>query len=231
MTLLATVRAGKAKKLFDVDVGADAAGLKKGLHVLVRTERGTELATLVADPAERAEREAAPPADARAPAQFLRAADQDDVDRMNRIRETVEVDEFAFFREQVRTLGLAMRPVQVEHLLDGDKILFFFTSEERVDFRALARTLASRFQKRVELRRIPPREAAAMSCGVGVCGRELCCTSWLKVLKPVNVKMAKAQGRPVSGDANLGVCGRLRCCLRYELDGSGGCSGGGCSAH
>jgi cell fate regulator YaaT (PSP1 superfamily) len=64
-----------------------------------------------------------------------------------------------------------------------------------------------------------------------VCGRELCCTSWLKVLKPVNVKMAKAQGRPVSGDGNLGVCGRLRCCLRYELDGSGGCDKGGCAAH
>jgi cell fate regulator YaaT (PSP1 superfamily) len=160
---------------------------------------------------------------------FLRPASAEDIARQNELLERDEPEEFAFFREKIEELALPMKPVQVEHVHGGERILFYFTSDDRVDFRELVRLLATRFRPRIELRRIPPREAAAMSGGIGICGRELCCSTHLKVLKPVTLKMAKVQGRPVTHDANLGACGRLRCCLRYELDDYEREEGAGCT--
>lgn len=269
----ALVRIGKAKRVRTLR--CPESGLRKGQYVVVRTERGTELARLASEPrpanasrrrlpptadlmrldadafwsairgarAEEAlESEVAgePDRDLDAPAagagaageeiQFLRAATEHDVERMNGLLERDETEAFRYFEESVRELGLELKPIQVEVLLGGERLLCFYSSEGRVDFRELQRLLAARFQTKVEMRRIQPREAAAMEGGIGVCGRELCCSTWLKVLDPVTIKMARAQGRPISGDSNLGACGRLRCCLRYELDqyeersGCGGCS-------
>lgn len=162
-------------------------------------------------------------------ARYLRRATQEDLDLQNDLLETAEPEEFDFFADAVTELKLPMKPVQVEHLIGGEKILFFFTSEDRVDFRELARRLQVKFKGRAELRRIPEREAAAMMGGIGVCGRELCCSTHLKVLKPVTLKMARAQGRPVTAESNLGACGRLRCCLRYELENYAGGEGKGCA--
>jgi hypothetical protein len=162
-------------------------------------------------------------------ARFLRKATQDDLDKANALLESAEPEEFEFFARSAAELNLPMKPVQVEHLIGGEKILFFFTSEDRVDFRELARRLQVKFKGRAELRRIPEREAAAMMGGIGVCGRELCCATHLKVLKPVTLKMARAQGRPVTAESNLGACGRLRCCLRYEMDNYAGREGKGCA--
>ncbi len=273
-TFEALLRVGKARRIRRV--AFTESGLKKGSHVVVGTERGTEIGTLVEDPRpigaprtpkaasadpaiermdaeafwkylsakrerKEAERELGNEPDApidgatavEETVTFVRSASAADVESINVILETNEPDEFAFFKRQIAELGLPMKPVQVEHVLGGECILFFFTSEQRVDFRALVPVLARRFQTRIELRRINPREAQAMQKGVGVCGRELCCSTWLKVLPPVTVKMARDQGLAVSDDANLGACGRLRCCLRYEIEGApkpdaserGGCTG------
>jgi PSP1 C-terminal conserved region len=269
MTFVATVRVGRAKRVKRIRF--DEEGLLRGMHVLVVTSRGTEIATLIDEPrrdgeprqrlrdsealsrmsakdfwaalqGEKSARAAEQKlgddpdrdldsigGDPEAEARYLRRAEQKDVDKQNEILESTEPDEFAFFAEKVAELGLPMKPIQVEHLIGDEKILFFFTSEDRVDFRDLARQLQIRFKGRAELRRIPEREAAAMMGGIGVCGRELCCSTHLKVLKPVTLKMARAQGRPVTADANLGACGRLRCCLRYELEAYAGKEGGGCA--
>ncbi len=164
-------------------------------------------------------------------ARFVRKATQADLDQQNALLAEAEPEDFEFFAEKIRELNLPMNPVQVEHLVGGEKVLFFFTSEERVDFRDLARLLQTKYKGRSELRRISERESAAMAGGIGVCGRELCCSTHLKVLKPVTLKMARAQGRPVTAESNLGACGRLRCCLRYEMDnytdGKSGCGGCG----
>lgn len=283
MPYQAHVRIGKARRIRRITF--DAPGLRRDGHVLVRTERGTEVATLVSEPLLAGARAAPalahdddalmrmnprefwqamkaaqgdPQLDARVVeepdadvdrqmtrseaepeeerVEYLRPATAADLQRANDLMESTEVDEFALFAAEIARLGLPMKPIQVEHLFGGERILFFFTADERVDFRELVRALAQRFKNRIELRRIQPREATAMAGGVGVCGRELCCSSWLKVLKPVTIKMARTQNRPVSADTNLGVCGRLRCCLRYEMpvyDGEkrqgGGC--GSCRAH
>lgn len=262
---VARVRVGKRRRVALVRV--DRSDLAKGRALVVRSEHGTELATLLEAPrdpdgvtvskpvdpmrldprqfwewvqGERVAATAAPSSRKQEGAEelerveFLRAASTDDVERANLLLEHDEGGEFEAFRALVERLNVPMKPVQVEHVLGGETILFFFASEDRVDLRELTRQLQARFRTRVELRRINPRQAAAMSCGVGVCGQELCCSTWLKVLKPVTAQMAKDQHRPSSGDGNLGVCGRLKCCLRYELqdDGNGGCGkNGSCGSH
>ena len=264
------VRVGKARRIKRMRVDGD--GFEKGRHVVVRTDRGTEIATLVtgtrstsapavkgggeelmrlgprefwrAVSSAREEEQLAeavgvePDRDVDASSgdaaeervELVRLATAEDVDRVNEILEQDESLELAAFGEEIDALGLPMKPIQVEHLFGGERILFHFTSEGRVDFRALVKRLSQRFHKRVELRRIHPRDAAAMLGGIGVCGREVCCATHLVERKSVSIRMARAQDRPVSADSNLGQCGRLRCCLRYEVDsykekGKKGCSG------
>jgi cell fate regulator YaaT (PSP1 superfamily) len=118
-----------------------------------------------------------------------------------------------------------MKLGKVEYSFDGRKATFFFTAEGRIDFRELVRDLAHRLHVRVEMRQVGIRDEAGLLGGVGVCGRELCCSTWLKDLKPVSIKAAKRQGLMLNPAKLSGLCGRLRCCLNYELSGYG--SGGG----
>jgi len=120
---------------------------------------------------------------------------------------------------------------KVEYSFDGRKATFFFTAEGRIDFRELVRDLAHRFHIRVEMRQVGVRDEAGLLGGVGVCGRELCCSTWLKDLKPVSIKAAKQQGLMLNPSKLSGLCGRLRCCLNYELPGYGGGSGGCGNCH
>jgi cell fate regulator YaaT (PSP1 superfamily) len=119
---------------------------------------------------------------------------------------------------KIRERGLAMKLARVEQLFDGSRLVFFFTSEERVDFRELVRELASEFKTRIELRQIGVRDEARLLCGYGTCGRPLCCSSWLKSFEPVSIKMAKQQDLALNPSRLSGLCGRLKCCLRYELN-------------
>ena len=120
--------------------------------------------------------------------------------------------------EKVAELGLDMQLVSAECAFDGSKILFFFTADERVDFRELVKLLASTFHTRIELRQIGVRDKAKMVGGLGICGRPFCCASFLDDFQPVSIKMAKTQNLSLNPTKISGTCGRLMCCLKYEQD-------------
>ena len=121
-------------------------------------------------------------------------------------------------QQLVERHGLDMKLVQVEYSFDGNKILFFFTSDGRVDFRALVKDLAGIFHTRIELRQIGVRDEAKMLGGMGICGRPFCCGSFLGGFQPVSIKMAKEQGLSLNPVKISGTCGRLMCCLKYEQE-------------
>ena len=120
--------------------------------------------------------------------------------------------------EQIQALGLDMQLVSAECAFDGSKLLFFFTADERVDFRDLVKNLASAFHTRIELRQIGVRDKARMVGGLGICGRPFCCASFLDDFQPVSIKMAKTQNLSLNPTKISGTCGRLMCCLKYEQD-------------
>jgi cell fate regulator YaaT (PSP1 superfamily) len=119
-------------------------------------------------------------------------------------------------RNRVHETALAMKPINVDFTLDGQKAIFYFTAAERVDFRSLVRYLAGRLKIRIEMRQIGVRDEAKMLGGYGVCGRPLCCATFLTEFIPVSVRMAKDQGLALNPSRISGVCGRLKCCLAYE---------------
>ena len=125
---------------------------------------------------------------------------------------------FTICQEKIAAHGLDMKLVEVEYNFEGNKILFFFTSEGRVDFRALVKDLASVFHARIELRQIGVRDEAKMLGGLGICGRPLCCASFLEEFQPVSIKMAKTQNLSLNPTKISGTCGRLMCCLKYEQE-------------
>jgi len=120
--------------------------------------------------------------------------------------------------ERVAQHKLPMKLVEAEYTFDGSRLTFYFTAEERVDFRALVRDLAATFRTRIELRQIGARDQAKQQSGVGPCGKTLCCSSWITDFGVVSIKMAKEQGLPLNPSKISGVCGRLLCCLSYEND-------------
>jgi cell fate regulator YaaT (PSP1 superfamily) len=122
------------------------------------------------------------------------------------------------FRELIGKHGLDMKPVDVEFLFDGGKIVFYFSAEERVDFRDLVRDLASRFKARIDMRQVGVRDEARMVGGIGHCGQMLCCVRFAGDFQPVSIRMAKEQDLPLNPLKISGLCGRLMCCLRYEYD-------------
>lgn len=123
-----------------------------------------------------------------------------------------------FCLERIAERGLAMKLGHVDCQLDGRKMIFLFTSEGRVDFRDLVRDLSTRFHARIELKQIGDREDAAIRGGCGPCGKQLCCSTFLKGFEPISIKMAKAQGLSLNPSKISGMCGRLMCCLKYEYD-------------
>jgi cell fate regulator YaaT (PSP1 superfamily) len=119
-------------------------------------------------------------------------------------------------REKVAELGLPMKVIKAEYSFDGQRLLFSFLSEDRVDFRELVRVLARSFRARIEMKQIGARDEAKLLGGFGRCGRRLCCSCWLAEFHPVSIKMAKQQDLPLTPAEISGVCGRLLCCLAYE---------------
>ncbi|NIM19305.1 MAG: hypothetical protein GTO51_02890 [Candidatus Latescibacteria bacterium] len=146
----------------------------------------------------------------------LRLASEGDVDRLQELR-SKERNAFEVCRQKVEVHGLPMKVVDVEYQFDGNKITFYFTSDQRVDFRQLVKDLAATFRTRIELRQIGARDEAKRFPGFGVCGNGMCCTSWLSEFEPVSLRMAKEQNLPLTPSKLTGVCGRLMCCLSYEL--------------
>ncbi len=148
---------------------------------------------------------------------ILRVANLDDVDVWNGNKE-YETETFLIGRRTIERMNLPMKLVDVEWQFDRSKVTFYFTAEHRVDFRQLVRDLAGRFRTRVELRQIGARDEAARLGGIGSCGRELCCSTWLEEFRPVSTQAAKVQNLPLNPIRLSGQCGRLKCCLNYELE-------------
>ena len=147
----------------------------------------------------------------------VRVAGLADIERLESNREK-EAESFHIGRRAIDRLNLPMKLVDVEWQFDHSKVTFYFTADHRVDFRQLVRDLAARFRTRVELRQIGARDEAARVGGIGSCGRELCCTTWLQEFKPVSTQAAKIQNLPLNPVRLSGQCGRLKCCLNYELE-------------
>ncbi|MDR2587108.1 MAG: hypothetical protein LBC23_02450 [Coriobacteriales bacterium] len=187
----------------------------EGDHVLVDTERGREIG-LVVDPAVVVTSKQIK--DLRSPLKpVIRALDENDFNRIDELdakgREAMPV-----FRELIEKHGLDMKPVSVDFLFSGDKAVFYFSNEERVDFRELVRELASRFHTRVDMRQIGVRDEARILGGLAHCGEELCCARLGGEFQPVSIRMAKEQDLPLNPSKISGACGRLMCCLRYEFE-------------
>lgn len=147
----------------------------------------------------------------------IRVASRSDVENWEANRSS-EKEAFYVARKAIDKLDLPMKLVDVEWQFDQKKITFYFTAEHRVDFRQLVRDLARKFRTRVELRQIGARDEAARVGGIGSCGRELCCSTWLQEFKPVSTQAAKVQNLPLNPVRLSGQCGRLKCCLNYELE-------------
>ncbi|MCH8913530.1 MAG: Signal peptidase-like protein, partial [Planctomycetes bacterium] len=148
---------------------------------------------------------------------IMRLATLADIERWEANRES-ESEAFYIARKAIDKLDLPMKLVDVEWQFDQKKVTFYFTADHRVDFRQLVRDLARKFRTRVELRQIGARDEAARIGGIGSCGRELCCSTWLQEFKPVSTQAAKIQNLPLNPVRLSGQCGRLKCCLNYELE-------------
>jgi cell fate regulator YaaT (PSP1 superfamily) len=147
----------------------------------------------------------------------VRAADESDLAAYDRQRQN-EMAGKLYAQERSRALGLDMKVSLVEFSLSGKKASFYFTSEGRVDFRQLVRDLSSRFSVRVKMVQVGARDEAGLVGGIGICGRTLCCSTWLKDFRPISIQMAKRQNLSLNPSKISGQCGRLLCCLAYEDD-------------
>ncbi len=199
-----------AGKVFDFN--AQDLDLPLGTRVIVETERGRALGT-VARPPEDTPADDAPPK----LKSIIRVATDSDLQQAS-ANARKEDEAMAFCRQRIAQRGLEMKLVRAEYLFDSSKVLFYFTADGRIDFRDLVRDLAQHLRTRIEMRQIGVRDEAKLVGGLGVCGRELCCSSYLREFAPVSVKMAKAQGLALNPAKISGQCGRLLCCLAYEYE-------------
>ena len=183
-----------------------------GEQVIIETSRGTEFGLCVEGNRLIDEMELVSPL-----RPVVRKATENDLLVVEKNHEK-EKKAFDICQKKIAEHGLDMKLVEVEYNFDGSKILFFFTSEGRVDFRNLVRDLASVFHTRIELRQIGVRDEAKMLGGLGVCGRPYCCNAFLEDFHPVSIKMAKTQNLSLNPTKISGACGRLMCCLKYEQD-------------
>ena len=186
--------------------------LSLGDKVIVETSRGTECGTVATENKNVPDEEIVHPLK-----KMLRVATKDDIRHMEENAKK-EKDALKICEQKVADHGLEMKLVDVEYTFDNSKIIFYFTADGRVDFRALVKDLASVFRTRIELRQIGVRDESKMIGGLGVCGRPFCCNSFLGEFQPVSIKMAKDQGLSLSPTKISGTCGRLMCCLKYEQD-------------
>ena len=209
-TLVCDVQFRTGSKLYFFDPGE--LKLKTGDHVIIDTARGVEYGTCVIGNHRILSREIIQPL-----RRVIRIATPAD-ERTYEENVRKEKAAFAFCQKKVAELGLDMQLASAECAFDGSKLLFFFTADERVDFRELVKILASAYHTRIELRQIGVRDKARMFGGLGICGRPFCCSSFLGDFEPVSIKMAKTQNLSLNPTKISGTCGRLMCCLKYEQE-------------
>ncbi|HBO84760.1 MAG: hypothetical protein A2073_02225 [Deltaproteobacteria bacterium GWC2_42_11] len=204
------VRFKKACKVYDFL--SNNLELKFGDMVVVETERGLGLGWVAYGPVDKDEstyKEGLK--------KVIRRTDENDIERLEFNKEK-EMEAFNICLEKVKKYNLEMKLIGVEYLFDTSKAIFSFISENRVDFRELVKDLANEFHTRIEMRQVGVRDETKILGGIGPCGRELCCSSFLTEFETVTVKMAKEQNINLNPAKISGVCGRLMCCLSYEAD-------------
>ena len=208
MTRIAGVKFKRAGKIYDFK--SDAFVLNPGDHVIVETEQGLGFGMVAIPPHE---------ADAgeKKLKQVVRVATPADLSRRKDI-ELLETRAQEFCKDCINRLGLLMNLFCVECTFDRNKLTFFYTADGRIDFRELIKLLVKEFSIRIEMRQVGIRNLSKHYGGIGKCGRELCCSSFLSNFEPVSIKMAKEQHLSLNPTKISGVCGRLMCCLTYEND-------------
>lgn len=210
MQLVVGVRFKEAGKIYYFNPGE--IEIVKDDHVIVETARGMEHGLVVIGPRAVAEDKIIAPLK-----NVIRKATPADMKKVadNKRREK---DAFRICEQKIAAHQLPMKLVNVEYTFDVNKIIFYFTADGRIDFRDLVKDLAAVFRTRIELRQIGVRDEAKMVGGIGCCGRELCCASFLGDFEPVSIRMAKDQNLSLNPTKISGICGRLMCCLKYEND-------------
>lgn len=210
MAMVIRVRFKRAAKLYDFD--PNGLDLHNGMSVVTETARGVELGECMSGimdmPDERLVLPLKP---------IIRIATEQDLATQKR-NEQAEKEAFDIAIDRIAEHKLEMKLVDVEYAFDRSKIIFYFTANGRVDFRALVKDLASVFKTRIELKQIGVRDEAKMMGGLGLCGRPVCCAQFMGDFQPVSIKMAKEQNLSLNPTKISGVCGRLMCCLKYEQD-------------
>lgn len=209
MSRIVSIQFVRAGKMYDFDAGT--LELAQGDHVIVETERGLGIGQVIRTPAEI---EAGASTGLTA---IKRKATDDDMATMKTILQK-EKEAFNFCVKRIVERNMPMKLVRAEYQFDCSKAIFFFTADGRVDFRDLVKDLAHTFHTRIEMRQIGVRDESKMIGGIGICGRELCCCSFLRDFQPVSVKMAKEQNLALNPNKISGQCGRLLCCLDYEYE-------------
>lgn len=198
----------QAGKVYYFDPGNKQ--IERGQHVIVETAKGVEYGTVVLPNREMEEEKIVAPLK-----RIIRVATERDEEAEQKNRE-MEKEAFEICLEKIAEHELEMKLIAAEYTFDNNKLLFYFTADGRVDFRELVKDLASVFRTRIELRQIGVRDETKICGGMGVCGRSLCCHSYLSEFAPVSIKMAKEQNLSLNPTKISGVCGRLMCCLKNE---------------
>ena len=201
-----------SRRVYCFEVGA--LSLKVNDDVVVETDRGVNMGQVVVSPEIAKLPEGVPVESVK---KVLRKAREDDFEKLQE-NSRRELDVAQVCQEKIKSFKLKMKLVRAEFMHDGNRVIFYFTAENRVDFRELVKDLAHTLHVRVEMRQIGIRDAAGMIGGVGICGRELCCSAFLSTFDPVTVKMAKEQNLALNPMKISGICGRLMCCLGYEYE-------------
>ena len=212
MAMTYIVRHGAMRFLGEFTPSAGAA-YGRGQAVVVQTERGQEAGEVLREATPRAVELLSEPTKG----QLLRAMAEPDREHALRLREREEA-EFGRCCEFIRARSLQMELVDVEHLFGGERIVFYFLAEKRVDFRELVKDLAREFRTRIEMRQIGVRDEAKLLADYGDCGKPVCCNTHMAVMPPVSMRMAKLQKSTLDPSKISGRCGRLKCCLRFEQD-------------
>ena len=210
MTRIIGVRFRPAGKIYYFAPGK--FHIKKGQQVIVETARGIEFGHVVMGPKEVEEDQITQPLKS-----VIRLANDEDRKIEERNREK-EKEAFQICLEKIRKHKLEMKLIDAEYTFDNNKVLFYFTADGRIDFRELVKDLAAVFRTRIELRQIGVRDETKLRGGIGICGRELCCHTYLSEFAPVSIKMAKEQNLSLNPTKISGVCGRLMCCLTNEQE-------------
>ena len=190
--------------------GPGKLDIHAGMHVIVETARGVEMGTVMTEPKGVSEEEVIQPLKP-----VIRIATEADEKTVAKNREK-EKDAFRICLEKIAKHKLDMKLVEAEYTFDNNKLLFYFTADGRIDFRELVKDLAAVFRTRIELRQIGVRDETKIMGGIGICGRALCCNTYLSEFAPVSIKMAIDQNLSLNPTMISGVCGRLMCCLKNE---------------